>query len=539
MPDMAFCSTYSGLQPTIQLKLLKQRPYESGGYNAPFSKWSLLEDDYVCEDFKSTVKTKVKMLNPKGDARKDISFGVSGVRRTIFVVAELALEMMNDEERGSFINLVITSLERRSFIFKAMLRRIALIREKDREKQEHLQDLDNALYSALKAINKYKHLIYKENLKGNSIERDLPLAMKKVGEEKEKVQFKMTPEDCVFLQSDTAQLCSLLGLKLDFLDVLSEMLPEDRNHRTPVEWIKIFLKDNSESSIVANKPLSKELLESIGFDPLSTAVETIIARSLFVGSTPLHIDACEWAQLFVEDEFKYNPLLSSVTSSFPFNHSLINAWFELTTIPNESRKSNVNVCQVQIMNLITEECNAYNKADTALSASIPQENQNVVLYHGTDHKSAQQILLRGIELFAGRQKRDFSCGKGFYLTTSLEDALNWAKSTTARPAILSFVVRSREDLCPKDRKLTLDEIEKWRNLVSLFRNDDVTSKMLEDLDSKYDLIEGPVAMVTTNETSGKLVFEPKPYSYQMCLISDSFAEEFEKTLHSIVFFDIS
>ena len=536
---MAFCSTYSGLEPTIQLQLLKQRPYEPGGYNAPFSKWSLLEDDYVCEDFKSTGKTKVKMFNPKGDARKEISFGVSGVRRTIFVVAELALEMMNDEERGSFINLVITSLERRSFIFKAMLRRIALIRENDREKQAHLQDLENALHSALNAIKKYKHLVYKENLKGNSIEGDLPLAMKKVSEEKEKVQFKMTPEDSVFLQSDTAQLCSLLGLKLDFLDVLSDMPPEDRNHRTPLEWIKIFLKDNSESSIMANKPLSKELLESIGFDPLSTAVETIMARSLFGGSTSLHIDACEWAQLFVEDEFKFNPLLSSVTSSFPFNHNLINAWFELTTISNESRKSNVNVCQVQIMNLITEECNAYNKADTALSASIPQENQNVVLYHGTDHKSAQQILLRGIELFAGRQKRDFSCGKGFYLTTSLEDALNWAKSTTARPAILSFVVRSREDLCPKDRKLTLDETEKWRNLVSLFRNDDVTSKMLEDLDSKYDLIEGPVAMVATNETSGKLVFEPKPHSYQMCLISDSFAEEFEKTLHSIVFFDIS
>lgn len=193
---MAFRSTYSGVQPTIQL--LKQRIYESRTYNAPFSERSLLEDDYVCEDFKSKVKTKVKMFNPQCEARKEMC--VPGVRRTIFVFAGSALEMMNEEERDVLINmgrlLVMTSIERRSFIFKVMLRRVAFVREKDREKQAHLQDLENALHSALNAIKKYKHLVYKENLKGNSIEGDLTLAMKKVWEEKEKVQFKMTPEDC-------------------------------------------------------------------------------------------------------------------------------------------------------------------------------------------------------------------------------------------------------------------------------------------------------------------------------------------------------
>ena len=104
--------------------------------------------------------------------------------------------MMNEEERDVLINmgrlLVMTSIERRSFIFKVMLRRVAFVREKDREKQAHLQDLENALHSALNAIKKYKHLVYKENLTGNSIEGDLPHAMKKVWEEKEKeekVQF--------------------------------------------------------------------------------------------------------------------------------------------------------------------------------------------------------------------------------------------------------------------------------------------------------------------------------------------------------------
>lgn len=544
---MATSSINNGLPSSIQL-LLKQLPYgEYGKYNAPFSEKSLLEDDYVCKDFNGKVERKVEPSNPQVEAREEINLGMPGVGKTI-VVVQTARTIMNHEERDLLDNLerflVIKSLERRSFIFKVILRRIASIKEKDEKKQVNVRDLENAIYSAQEAIKKYKHLIHKENSKGNSIGdlAILEVAMRKVQEEKEKAHFKMTAEDCSFLQSKMAQLCALLGLKLDFLDALSEMPPECCNHRTLTEWIKIFLRDNSESTVMANrKKISKELLESIGFDPSSTAVETIMARSAFAGSTPMHIDACEWAQLFVEDEFKYNPLLSSLTSPFPFYHCLTNAWFELKNIPDEiSLESNINVFQVQIMNLTTEESNTYSKAHTALSASIPQDNQNTVLYHGTDHKSAQQILFRGIELCAGRQKRDFSCGKGFYLTTSLEDALNWAKSTTARPAVLSFVVTSSpEYVLQKARKLSLDGNEQWRNLVSLFRNDNVTSKMLEDLDSKYDLIEGPMAIVTTDNTSGELVFEPKPSSYQMCLISDSFAEEFEKTLHSIMFFDIS
>lgn len=544
---MATFPTCNGLLSSIQ-KLLKQPTYagESGKYNAPFSERSLSKDDHLCKDLNGKVETKLELSNPQVKVRQETHLGIPGVGKK-FVVVQTARTIMNHEERylldavERFV--VINSLERHSFKFKVTLRRIALIKEKDEEKQLNLRDLENAIYSAQEAIKEYKHLIHKENSKGNSI-GDLPIlevAMRKVQEEEEKAHFEITTEDKVILQSNMAQLCAVLGLKLDFLDALSEMPPECLTHRTPTEWIKIFLTDNSESTVMTNRrKISKELLESIGFDPSSTAIETIMARSAFAGSTQMHIDACEWAQLFVEDEFKYNPLLSSPISPFPFYHCLTNAWFELKNIPDEiSLESNIDVFQVQIMNLTTEESDAYSKAHTALIA-IPQENQNTVLYHGTDHESAQQILFRGIKLYAGRQQRDFSCGKGFYLTTCLEDALNWAKSTTARPAVLSFVVTSSpEDVLHKARKLSLNGNEQWRNWVSLFRNDNVTSEMLEDLDSKYDLLEGPMAIVTTNEISGELVFEPKPSSYQMCLISDSFAEEFEKTLQSIVFFDIS
>lgn len=340
-------------------------------------------------------------------------------------------------------------------------------------------------------------------------------------------------------QSETHRLCSLLGLKFDFLDCLEKMPQEHRNHREEREWIQILLEEKSESLSPADKTvLSKELLQSLGFDPSSKAIKTILERSLRE-SKQQHIEACEWTQIFIDDEFKYNPELCPGTPTFPFlfQSTCTNEWVSLPTISKEEIESNIDLSRVKIMNLVTEEYKACNTARNHLSALLPKSNQHIFLYHGTDHESARQILLRGIYLGAGRQKRDFSCGKGFYLTNGIEDAFNWAKSTTAKPAILIFA--ADRHYFSNSRRLSLNEREgKWREIVSSFRTASGTATTQESLKS-YDLIEGPTARVTTDETSRELVFEPKPSSYQMCLISDDFAESFEKNLHSIFFFDIS
>ena len=119
----------------------------------------------------------------------------------------------------------------------------------------------------------------------------------------------------------------------------------------------------------------------------------------------------------------------------------------------------------------------------------------------------------------------------------MEDALNWAKQTTEKPAILIFAV-DRTDLS-KTRKLNLYENEeKWREIVSSFKTATRTAVTRESV-NQYDLTEGPMARMIRDETCDELVFQPKPLSYQICLISEVFAEEFEKTLHSVVFFDFS
>lgn len=122
------------------------------------------------------------------------------------------------------------------------------------------------------------------------------------------------------------------------------------------------------------------------------------------------------------------------------------------------------------------------------------------------------------------------------MTKDLDDAVNWSKSTTAKPAILIFKVSNCID---NSRKLSLSENDRqWHEVVNTFRMDNITAREEESL-CAYDFIEGPVAMVTRSETSDELVLEPKPSSYQMCLISDDLADKFEQSLHSVLFYSIS
>lgn len=332
-----------------------------------------------------------------------------------------------------------------------------------------------------------------------------------------------------------SRLCSLLGLKSDFLDRLEEVPPEFLDHWTINDWVINFLRNNCESVCLRHKnSLNKDLLDEIGLDPLSTAAETIIKRS-YEASTQFHIEACEWAGIFIKDELKYNVLLSPSVVKFPLHSNLKNTWFQLP-VTAKNKNNNDDLYTVNIMNVVTQK--ASSTTQSVLSdLLVSQDETTIVLYHGTDHQSAADILDRGIDLSAGRQKRDFSCGSGFYLTKNLEDALDWAKSTTAKPAILVFVV-DREYLDDARIMDLFEDERRWREIVSSYRSGKGTARTRKSLKS-YDMIEGPMATVRRTEKSNELVLESKPSSYQMCLISDDFAEDFQQWLHSVFFLDFS
>ena len=441
--------------------------------------------------------------------------------------------------------LVLFKIEFHSFIHKVWLRRIGLSREKgDTSYDSSLRDLELTIHNAQENITRCKFIvkkIYNEDELQQSIRENtdsLEEALNKVLEKKEESGFEMTDEDILLFQQPTVRLCSSLGLKLDFLDRLDTFPDDHFHHRSLCDWITIFLQNNSKSvSLERRTRLTLELLDSIGFDLLSTAVETIMARSS-KGNTQYHIEPCEWAEIFIRDEFNHNPLLSSRVDKFPFQSDLTNSWFQLPNTNYEETESNLDPSLVNINNLVTTESNILKDIRSKLDGFVSQRDWTTVLYHGTDHHSAANILFRGIHLRAGRQNRDFSCGSGFYLTNNLDEAVNWATSTTTKPAILVFQVSHVENLDSAKRLNLNNDEARWYEIVTSFRSGRRTATTWKSV-SVYDLIEGPQATMRYDEASREVFWKPKPSSYQMCLISDDFAETFEKTLHSIFFLEVS
>ena len=569
---MATCSTSNHGSPSGSLLpqiLSKHRPLEFHVNTAPSPESSLSYNDYILSDCKliAAMDEKFHKLLPHFEAqerskcyiRNFLRRKAEKVRRgenvddnsTDWMDDGMGFAEATDGQLVAPVILVprffeskveMAKLENRSFVFKLWLRRINIIRCENYDKYTSLQDLEHAIYEAQEAIEEYKEFIIKNyyNMKkldemGPSFADRLETSINKVLQEQEKTSFEFTTEDFDRFRCPNARLSALLGLKLDFLDRLKEVPSEHFEHRTLGDWIVTFLRNNIDRETFTstyNNVVTKELLEAFGFDPLSTSVETIISRSR---NMQHHIEACEWAEIFIRDEVKYHPLLYSLTVPFPFQAILTNSWFQLMSNTDEESECEVDSCEVNIMNLVTEECKASNITQAILDEFLPREEQ--LLYHGTDHFSAADILLRGIDLSAGRQKRDFSCGSGFYLTNSLDSALNWAKSTTAKPAILVFKVNG--DILNDARPLNLiNDEERWSEIVSSFRSGRRTAKTRKSLNS-FDFIEGPVATLASSESSEEVVFEPKPSSHQICLISDEFGETFHQTLHSIIFYYFS
>jgi len=480
-------------------------------------------------------------------------------------------------------------LEALSLILKLWQRRIYLTEEEERRELRNFEaEISN---TQKKVIEPYKATLFSSKSKEldelllGRLDKRLEEACTRLLTEKRKANFEMLEEDQRRLTMESAFVSSVLGLKIDFLDCLEEMEPEFRGHWTLKEWIVTFLQNNYHSIDTRDKTSpTKDLLGEMGFDPSSAAIETILKRA---NEMQHHIEACEWAEIFIADEFKYNPLLSSFVPKFSVGES---SGFHLPSKPGEESENGVQQCHFkpEIVSFISqeqadflritpdfpfvpptfyvgksswfhltrkpEEENAAEQHHPKFSFAITHAQRSLeiraqdflrdrglsddqrymLLFHGTDHQSAANILNRGIYLPAGRQKRDFSSGKGFYVTTSLDQAIKWAKSTTSKPAILIFQVKRNDLLNAKKLDLT-SNLEEWRKTVHYFRSDEGPAYIGKEIRKAYDLIEGPVATASSSGvTSDQLMWQPKHSSHQLCLISDEFAKKFYRALQFIL-----
>ncbi|XP_020627048.1 uncharacterized protein LOC110064346 [Orbicella faveolata] len=445
-------------------------------------------------------------------------------------------------------------LEALTLILKLWLRRIHLTEEEGRRALRNFEAEINLTQKNV--IEPYKATLLSseskepEELLMGKLDKSLERACTRLLTEMKKTNFEMLEEDQRRLNMESAFVSSLLGLKLDFLDCLEEMEPEFRDHWTLKEWIVTFLQNNYRSMETRDKTSpTKDLLGEMGFDPSSAAIETILKRA---DEMQHHIEACAWAEIFIADEFKYNPLLSPFVPKFSVGES---SGFHLPNKPGEESENGEQQCQLkpEIVSFVWQEQADFlgisqdvpfvphaqgsigiHARDFLRDRGLSDDQRYMLLFHGTDHQSAANILNRGIYLPAGRQKRDFSSGKGFYVTTSLDHAFKWARSTTSKPAILTFQVERNDLLNAKKLDLT-SNVEEWKKTVHYFRSDEGPVYIGKEITKAYDLIEGPMATASSSsETSDQLMWQPKHSSYQLCLISDEFAKKFSQTLHLIL-----
>ena len=117
----------------------------------------------------------------------------------------------------------------------------------------------------------------------------------------------------------------------------------------------------------------------------------------------------------------------------------------------------------------------------------------MILYHGSN------VDIQNISLSACRPYKDF--GKGFYLTDILEQAEGMAERVAriygGKPVVNVFEIDDSfitlKNLKIKD--FGKETSEEWARFVMNNRNKDFTdySDPLSNLDSKYDIVIGPVA----------------------------------------------
>ena len=221
-------------------------------------------------------------------------------------------ETMETLSRLEGLNIILTTIQRTLESGEARRGQLGNTRETINDGQQAVKFLQG-LFQKL-------HEIKQDILNGfaglqkacTEVDKKLPLATEFLTTE-HKLKLNNETGTC----ADTVRVCSCLGLRFDFLDHLGNFSRRIRNHRSIRDWIVKFLWENYESLRFDEKgSLTKELLLAIGFESTSS-IETVLTRSL-VGNMQQHLEAWEWAAIFVEDEFKYNLLLSSQVEKFPF-----------------------------------------------------------------------------------------------------------------------------------------------------------------------------------------------------------------------------
>ncbi|KAJ7318872.1 hypothetical protein OS493_037283 [Desmophyllum pertusum] len=213
---------------------------------------------------------------------------------------------------------------------------------------------------------------------------------------------------------------------------------------------------------------------------------------------------------------------------FPYQETSINEWFTHSAegVPRDQAVNIINVDK----DGQTRKCyKTQNQVDDFPEALEDFECE--IFFHGTKHRSAEDIIEGGINLKKGDEKKDFSDRDGFYVSKNFDEAFEWTgKRRYPSSAVLVFRVKKSE-LRDYNGLNLRDHGDEWQDVISKFR-----SGKANRIHRSYHFIEGPMASVSRNNP--RFEYPVQKYgSYQLCVRNVNCAELFDRSLHSVVFFD--
>ena len=291
--------------------------------------------------------------------------------------------------------------------------------------------------------------------------------------------YKVTEEDV---------LCSVLGLNDELADMLKNLKPEIRKHKSDMYFLLCFLKERHEALNMENLHDRVEILKEMGFtENRSDVITKWIDKQPFAE----HKSTLAWAEIYIEDLFKYDIFLNDRVPKFPFRANHLGQWFTEEVDRGEDENDSESLPQVSIINVCTE-ADAKKHINEKIAKFKEKNPEGKLYFHGTDHSGAKNILEDGIKLGRGKKCSDFSDGGGFYVADHSEYALDWAEKNKAAAVIL-FSINS-DDLDRPNLDLR-DDREKWSIVTKCFRSGEQhnLSKALKKEIRKSQYIIGPIS----------------------------------------------
>ena len=254
-----------------------------------------------------------------------------------------------------------------------------------------------------------------------------------------------------------------------------------------------------------------------------------------------HISTLDFAHIFIRALFKYDLLLTDQISNLPQQSENFNVGYTVDGCGNEGPPRKI-VCQNfnQTDNL-DEELGRFffGNLGQQRQAEDSEEKDFSYWYHGTDCSSASAIVEIGIDEEKGTEKRDFSDGKGFYLSDNFERAKQWALDRGVMGGFSAILRYKIPKNCLKDgivlSKDRPEDMEVWKDIIRHCRSGKKQKREMKSKLAKASFIIGPLSRDGAFKNDANW---PKLLSenwLQLCIRNSILAAELNLVLDKIAF----